>query len=75
LEKEMTWIVTGRSESGDEYNDIFDHEPTEDELKKFVDYSDGWWTAGYESHQEMIAASDGGPGYNDSWINVEVEKK
>jgi hypothetical protein len=70
----MTWIVIGHSESGDEYSDLYDNEPTEDELKSFVHNRDGWWAAGYESYQAMIDAGDGGPGYNDSWIHITVEE-
>jgi len=69
----MAWLVTGESESGDDYSVIFDNEPTDEQLSQFVHYADGWWTASYESLEDMLAHDDGGPGHDDSWVHITIE--
>jgi hypothetical protein len=68
MNKEI-WIVTGRSESGDDYGpEVFDHEPTPEELSEWCHGNDGYFAAGYDNVQEMKDAGAEGPGYDGSYI-------
>ena len=61
--QEPIWIVTGHSESGDDYGPKrYDHEPTEEDLRNFI------------KNDTMEELDCDGPGDFDSYVHLEVNK-
>lgn len=57
------WIVTGHSESGDDYGPKrYDHEPTQEDLRNFIKNETG---------EELDCD---GPGDFDSYVHLKVDK-
>lgn len=70
------YIVTGESESGDNYGpELFAEKPTDEQLSKWAHERDGWHTAGFDSLQEMIDAEEDGPGDYGSYVYVTVVER
>lgn len=57
------WIVEGRSESGDYYQEIFGHEPSDHELTELAFSWDGDRTKPW------------GPGFAGSWVHITTEHR
>ena len=67
------WIVTGRSESGDDYGpEVFDHEPTDEELFEWCHGKDGYFAASFDSINDMLEAADEAAGDYGSYVYVAV---
>jgi hypothetical protein len=65
---EQLYIITGKSESGDDYGPwAFKHEPTDEELKKLITWCDG-------STEEDWTMEYLGTTF-DSWITFHVDKE
>lgn len=65
------WIVTGESESGDDYGPTpFDHAPNEEELARWAHECDGHF-----NDPEEMKDWENGPGYAGSYVHVTVTPK
>lgn len=65
----MTWILTGTSESGDDYGpDAFHTKPSELDIREWCHHRDGYFNLGYDSYEDMVAANEGGPGDFGSYV-------
>jgi len=65
---DSVFVVSGHSESGDDYVAVFRNDPTEKQLSELVHSWDG--NQDYMDEDEL----NQGPGYAGSYVHINVEK-